>query len=79
MCSFHFLKPRYRYYADPPQRTGAGVLSNDRITMCKICRKNGFPNEPIAFIRHSGKWQPVNFFDGNNHQHKYRTEQQVDT
>lgn len=76
MCSFHDLKSRYRYYADPPQqRTGVGSLNNDRVTMCKYCRANGFSNEAITFIRYYGKWQPVNYFDGNNHQHRT---QQVD-
>jgi hypothetical protein len=63
----------------PPQRSGAGAVINDRVTMCKYCKKNGFPNEPIAFIREKGKCYPVNFFDGNPHQHKSRIEQQIDT
>ena len=67
------------YYADSPQRTGAGAVTNDRVTMCKSCRRNGFPNEPITFTRQNGKFYPVNYFDGNLHQHKYRAEQQFDT
>ena len=70
MCSFLFLKPRYRYYADRPRRTGAGAVSNDRMIMCKYCKKNGFPNEPITFIREKGKCYPVNYYDGNLHQHR---------
>lgn len=61
----------------------AGDKSNDRITQCKICARNGQPHEPIDFQRIEGNiladgtqeivgWRVVNYFDGNQHKHKKR-------
>ena len=37
LWAFHNLKPRYRYYADQPQRAGAGAVSNYFVTFAHCC------------------------------------------
>lgn len=60
----------YDYYL--PQRIGPGALPNDKIKQCYKCKA------PIQFLRRpDGSWQLLDYFTGQNHEHKFRTEQQI--
>jgi hypothetical protein len=66
----------YRYGA-------AGDKSNEQITCCRICARNGWPREPIDFQKVKGRlrsdgtfqaasWKLKDYFTGRQHQHKQR-------
>jgi hypothetical protein len=70
MANYNVSYGRYKYYL--PQRIGPGALSNDQVKMCKICSQNGYHNEPIVFRKHNCKWIPLNYYDGQKHEHHYQ-------
>jgi hypothetical protein len=74
MANNYISYNQYKHYY-LPQRIGPGALGNDQVKMCKFCSQNGFHNEPIIFRRHNGRWHPVNYFNGQPHQHRQRTQQ----
>ena len=60
----------YDYYL--PQRIGPGALGNEQVRRCYKCK------EPIAFKKRqdgSGGWQLLDYFTGQQHEHRQRREE----
>ena len=63
------------------QHIASGTLDNDKLPLCRICKQNGFPHEPLRFekvygrIRSDGtneakQWILRDYFNGNRHVHR---------
>jgi hypothetical protein len=72
------------YYTEErvrPRYAAAGDKNNEQITNCRICAANGWPREPIDFVKVNGRmrsdgtyeaayWKLKNYYTGQPHSHK---------